>query len=438
MAISLKSTIANNLVILLRFLLCNKWLPAQWTTMVRWACVLLLCLPVYSEVANGPKEDSEQMTALIARWRTHILATINKGGKGVATQGSNDYWKLFWGGARYLPAVIEAYRTETDESVADCLAWLIYGQTLFGYEIYMLPCSDPVAEVKDMWQKEINPGDVSEQGGNSEGFEDWKRLTVWERRSKLLAWWDHRRDFLECAPLAERIHQVLGRSPAELHALNDSVSPRANGLCLYGIYGLPCFLDAVSDNNNPYIFSEFLRIMRSWEREDTWTSSKVSVVSHVWELDARFPTRESKLRYLNEWWQRKQQDYQCLPDLADALQRRFDAARNVESKRVLDPVAGFLDMVESDDCRNPLFLKDGERIEKVLRLDADVDGDGREEILLSAPQFIDGRERRIWHLYIQKNGQYEFLRGVAFSASTFYVGVRSLWPPRIPGRHIAA
>jgi len=173
------------------------------------------------------------------------------------------------------------------------------------------------------------------------------------------------------------------------------------------------------------MFHEFLRIGMGFpDRRDSSTLyySEKRIKYYPWELEARFPTREAKLVFLCRWWQRTQEDYQGLPDLRDALEQRFKAVCDCKPNRVKDPIQGFLSMIEDDAYRNPLFLGEEERIETVLRIDADLDGDRRNELFLSAPQLIDGKKRNIWYLYVQKDGEYEFLRACAFNAETFYIG----------------
>jgi hypothetical protein len=403
----------------------------------RLVFVLLLCLSACSEKPSAPEtigpekalEDGKSLItpekaleeggSLIARWRADIVATYgDKIDEDTFGQEIEYYGveKLFLGvGPRYLPAAIEAYRAETNEYIAEPLGRITCDQAFFGTRMFVLPCSDPVAQVKDMWEKGINPHYKSEER---------KNLSVWEMRSNFLSWWDHRREFLDRAPLAELIHNGLGRTPGEFRAL-DGLPRGYDTLCFYGIYSLPSFLDVISEDNNPYMFHEFLRIvMEARERDDasTFYHSEKRIKYYPWELDARFPTSEVKLRYLCEWWHRTQQEYKGLPELWDALEQRFKAVCDCKPSHVKDPVQEFLSIVEDDAYRNPLFLKEGERVETVLRIDTDIDGDNRNETFLSAPQFIDGRQRHIWHLYVEKNGEYEFLRACAFKADTFYVG----------------
>ena len=383
----------------------------------RLVFVLLLCLSACTGNRNAPKrntpeQDLEEGRSIVARWRADILAKYgDMSGEEVTYYGQENL--LLGGGPRYLPAVIEAYRTEANEYLANALGRVICDRMFFATRMFVVPCLGSATEIKNKWEKELGPYLESKETNS---------LKAWEKRFNLLAWWDHRREFLDCTPLAHRVYQVVGRSPREFRALDDSVFPSLIGFCFSGIYTFPCFLDIISEDNNPYVFGEFLRMIWTWERDDTYTLDQWGTASHAWELDARFPTREAKLRFLCEWWRTVERDYEGLPELRDALEQRFKVVRGRNHSRVKDPIQGLLRMVEDDAYGNGLFLGKGERIETVLRIDADIDGDGRNEILLSPASFIDGRKRHIWHLYLQKDGEYEFLRACAFNADTLYVG----------------
>jgi hypothetical protein len=82
-----------------------------------------------------------------------------------------------------------------------------------------------------------------------------------------------------------------------------------------------------------------------------------------------------------------------------------------------DPVKDYLSTFSPDGGDNKFYSDD-----RLLRLDLDLNNDGRKEVLLSMARNRNGKMGNVWTVYSEIQNGYVEVGGMAFSASGFYLG----------------
>jgi hypothetical protein len=89
-----------------------------------------------------------------------------------------------------------------------------------------------------------------------------------------------------------------------------------------------------------------------------------------------------------------------------------------DMQAVEDPVrtflVGFTPLAGGDDR----FFSD----DVLMRVDADLDGDGVNEVFLTLQRDRNGKQGNGWAVYKNRNGDYKYVGGVSFGGDDFYVG----------------
>ena len=90
------------------------------------------------------------------------------------------------------------------------------------------------------------------------------------------------------------------------------------------------------------------------------------------------------------------------------------------SEVITDPVQHCMELVNGADEFTQLQFYSYPPT-TLMKITADVDGDGKLEILLSAERY-NGREGSIWNVYTPVSGGYEYVGLIAFPIDAFYIG----------------
>ncbi|MBX7156892.1 MAG: hypothetical protein K1X66_00700 [Verrucomicrobiae bacterium] len=85
-----------------------------------------------------------------------------------------------------------------------------------------------------------------------------------------------------------------------------------------------------------------------------------------------------------------------------------------------DPVRDFL------HSPHPSFLSTHPsnffKSDRLLRIDIDLNNDGKKEMLLSLSRDIDGHQGNIWKIHQKINGEFEYVGEMTFHENQFYIG----------------
>src|SRR3977135_868930 len=83
-----------------------------------------------------------------------------------------------------------------------------------------------------------------------------------------------------------------------------------------------------------------------------------------------------------------------------------------------DPVQNYLSTFSPLGGTNKFYSND-----RLLRLDLDLDNDGRKEVLLSMARDRNGKQGNIWAVYTRTGNGYSQAGGMTFNHSRFYLGL---------------
>lgn len=276
-------------------------------------CLLLVAMAIAMAAGTGVSIASD-VTQRLDAWRVHILTNGNMGG---VELNSDDYEALVKMGPKGLPEIFEAYEKEQDPHV------LYYYKILIGriahFDAYRYSSEPATILGWNMQDKDKASVPVLSTEVDAKGYTklDSAEYAV-DHRNRLVQWWKVRKDFL--ARKKEGIANITGKTKDDFSKV-DKVKARSlqKTVHCYGIYNIPMYIELISDDNNPIVFADFLRISNN----PLFQKLKCTGVpmENAEKVTAAFPTREAKMKVIREWWAGASDTYTGLDDLRKAIDK---------------------------------------------------------------------------------------------------------------------
>lgn len=272
--------------------------------------MLIMLLSLFSSVCAASKVQEE-----LGLWRAHILSK-GKAGTGVALD-SEHYRGLVQMGPNCLPKVFSAYGQEADPYVLHCYRGLIGRIAHFTFFKYS---EKPLKKLGYEYQCTKDIPFLSLRLGE----DGWTVLRHPQRtilqRDKLIQWWDQRESFLKRRGVLHKIRTMMGSTHEKFVEYDRTKAQEFFKLRVYGIYNIPYYLDIIDQDNNPIIFWDFLRLTNHPEFQDLQMTG--DMVLNTRKVDSKYPTRQSKIKLICDWWNKASKTYTALAPLYSQIDRR--------------------------------------------------------------------------------------------------------------------
>jgi len=271
---------------------------------------LIILLMFLSSMSPASKIEER-----LALWRAHILSK-GKAGTGVALD-SEHYRGLVQMGPNCLPEVFSAYRQEADPYVLHCYRGLIGRIAHFTFFRYS---EKPLKIMGYEFQctKDI-PFLSLRVGEHGRTVLRHPQRTILQR-DKLIQWWDQRESFLKRRGVLHKIRTMMGSTYEKFVEYDATKAQEFFKLRVYGIYNIPYYLDIIDQDNNPIIFWDFLRLTNHPEFQNLQMTG--DMVSNTRKVDSKYPTRQSKIKLICDWWNKASKTYTALAPLYSQIDRR--------------------------------------------------------------------------------------------------------------------
>jgi hypothetical protein len=282
----------------------------QWKRVIMRKCkktrrlsLGLLSLVLFLPSISNASEVQERLTL----WRNHI---VTKGNIGGVEYDSDHYRTLVKIGPNSLPEVFSAYRKEEDPHVLYYYSGLIGKIAHFDFFRYSeKPLNIHGYEYQCMGDKPFLSILVGKYGISDLPHPQYIMIT----KEKLIRWWDQRKQFLQRTETVDKIRTIIGRQHEEFLKYNKIIAREFSKLHVYGIYNIPYYIDLIDQDNNPIVFCDFLRISNHPEFQNIEMTN--DVVLNTWKANSKFPTRESKIALICDWWDKVGKSYIGIDDL---------------------------------------------------------------------------------------------------------------------------
>ena len=274
--------------------------------------VLMVCSPL---MADSTVQER------LAGWREYLIKT----GKACSVRCYNpDGMALVEMGPNCLPDLMETCRQEKDPGVLKFVNELVYTMSRFSPFWYS---EEPTTRPGRDYQRKHNEDIpfLSMRVDSSLTKVVPYPAYVLAERDKLVEWWDRRKSFSkQCS--VEEIRALTGRSREEFHNY-DKAKHREwqKRIWVYGIYSIPACIDAVSEDDNPIAFCDFLRVAhpRAYgELSKTHDNPAIATL-----VSDKYPSKQSKIKVICEWWDEFGKTYTNLEDLYSPINNRVNKLR---------------------------------------------------------------------------------------------------------------
>lgn len=274
--------------------------------------VLSLVLPVLACPSLALSGDASTST-LLAGWRAHIVANGNLGGVELE---SENYRALAAMGPACLPEVFDAFRTEEVEHVLYYYAILI--RRVAHFDMYRYSNVPLVIRGEDYFDRGEIPFLSLQIGDGAPEGPDKANLM----RDKLVAWWDQRGSFLQ-RDARSATRAIAGRNADEAMRLDPTAGRRLARLSVYGIYNIPAYVSLIAEENNPAVFSEWLRLANHPDFQTLKMTSDLA--ENARKAHRAYPTSEAKMAIVCAWWIEQRESFKALADLHTAIEEQLQS-----------------------------------------------------------------------------------------------------------------
>lgn len=248
----------------------------------------------------------------MAQWRQHILTRGNLGGIELDCE---QYRSLVAMGPACLPEVFQVFREESDPHVLYYYAILVRRVAHF-----------------DVFRYSETPLRIGDQEFKYDGERPFLSMQIGDgapsspasavlMRDKLMEWWSRKASFLQREDAETAVRAITGRDERQYQQFDKKRAREFSKLTGYGIYNLPYYLDIIQEDNNPIVFSEFLRITNHPEYQVLELTGDLGANGRA--VNAKYATRESKLDVICEWWSQSGAAYAVLEDLHREIDKRI-------------------------------------------------------------------------------------------------------------------
>ena len=259
--------------------------------------------------------DSEVQEKL-SLWRNHIITKGNWAGVEI----NDDFHSLANMGPNILPEVFAAYQNEESTHVLYYYGMLIKVLAHFDFYAYS---REPLIIVGYQYQdlSKEKPFLSIEYAADGLSVLRGKDMVLM-KRDKLLQWWNQRNSFTKRKDALSEIRSFTGKTRKEHLDFNKVKARNFFKTRVYGIYNIPHYIDLIDQDNNPFVFCEFLRISNHPEFQ-AFDMTK-DLVSNGFKVEERYQTRESKIDLICEWWNEEKNKYTNLENLYNEINQKVE------------------------------------------------------------------------------------------------------------------
>lgn len=276
--------------------------------------VALLVVVTLCGTGSAVLAGADRAAGHLGLWREHILARGNLGG---IELNSPDYEALVAMGPSCLPLVMEAYRAEQDPHVAYYYGMLIRRIAHFDFFRYSsTPKRIAGQEFLYEGEKPLLSFDVGDQALKGPA----KALAM---RDTMVAWWRQRGAFLQRDVRAE-VKAAALRTGTQTDNEGASGFREFGKLAVYGIYNIPGYINIIRQDNDPIVFSEWLRITNHPEFQTLMLRGDLAENGRM--SNARYPSVESKMRLVCSWWPENRSRFSGLTELQSGIDQSIQSA----------------------------------------------------------------------------------------------------------------
>ena len=221
-------------------------------------------------------------------------------------------------GVRILPALAERYRNadfDSGFSVRDYGQLFVY---IAGFRPYLYSTEHHLFGEIDLFESDTTnlPAVAINLRGQPE-----------ISREKWLAWWEQVQHDEGALIRLEQMREAIGQLDPSAEDLDSTAWRAYERIAInYGVFNLSAFIRLVEENNNPVAFAELLRVIMHPASLNV-SEYALDPMGRIRAVAANFPEHEERIEVIREWWAAHKSEYDALPQLRDAIQASFDAAR---------------------------------------------------------------------------------------------------------------